>query len=304
MAEPQTSLKSNFQQKSCPADLPIYDSGIDPNGVKLSMDRVLPEAFKNARVVMYGDTNHSNPMVMRPLESQKNLDALRDSGVKHVGIELGKANQPLIDKRYDGAITRDELETALNDKGLMDTVKGNNGGEVTRLYGGLAEYGAQNGIKLHAADPGNGLTLGADGKTTDFDEDARFKDGQLASDLNAMDGKVLLGYGHLHFSTNDSGRNDIEGGLVKMDVHQNRFAFENSRSQMAGDAANGAKFNEVKPDLVYFNDTGTVHTTCSTPESLKNDIKKAAERVAAPAVIPGSLTTTVPKQDVPAMVAP
>lgn len=304
MAEPQKDLRTNFQQQSCPTGLPVYDSGIDPKGVKLSMDRVLPEAFKNAKVVMYGDTNHFNPMVMRPLENQKNLDALRDAGVKNIGTEMVKSHQPLIDKHYDGSITRDELETAWNDGGLMDSLKGNNTGELTRLYGGLAEYGAQNGIKLHAANPGNGYIYGEDGKLKDVGDVARFKDDQLVSDLNAMDGKTLLAYGHVHFSTNDSGRNDIEGGLVKMDVYQNRFDFESIRSAMARDATNGYKFNEAKPDLVYFNDTGTVHTTCATPEVLKNDIQKAAASVAVPEVASEARPTASPRQEVTAAAAP
>lgn len=294
MAEPDTSLKSNFQRQSCPANLPVYDPGIDPQGFKIPVHEVLGSILRQPeRVVVWGDTNHYNPILLRPLEDDRVLETLKNGSVKHIATEAGKKHQPTIDAHYDGALTKEEMEDKFVAEGVAE-YKGSY--DFVLLHAKLAEYGAKNDIKLHAINPRNGYVTDENGNTT-FSMSARLQDDQLVSDLNGLDGKTLLAYGAAHGSVSNSGFDAINGGYIKMDVHRDRQHYDYAKAQTKENHEQGGEpTNEVKPHLVYFLNQGTVHTTCATPPALKADIERVAANFAAsiPTAAPDNI---VPNQD-------
>jgi hypothetical protein len=54
------------------------------------------------------------------------------------------------------------------------------------------------------------------------------------------------------------------------------WKYERSKDDLKFDNERGITINDIKPDLIYFQDSSTVHTTCATPDILKKGIENLA----------------------------
>lgn len=278
-------LKDKFQESACPHDLPIYDAGIDPNGIKIPFQSVIRAAAPHADILVVGDTNHDNPGIRETVNGQDTLNAIRDSGFTHIGVETSRRMQHWVDKLNDGALTRQEFESKIDMS--LSVSQGNEDGGWTRQIGAMAEYSRDNNITFEFVDPDNGNQFCDESLPTDEYKSCdiqkwkdRFQDDALAAHMNAnvqAGGKGLLLYGSAHFSVDNGTRDGISGNVVKVDIYQNRQEYEADKILHRENYETGINTNTVKPDMIYFKDTQTLHTTCETDPALKGDQQKAAD---------------------------
>lgn len=300
-------LKEKFQQNACPADLPVYDSGIDPNGIKLPFSKVLNASAAKADLVVIGDTNHFNPEIRGTLKEADNLQAVAKSGFTHIGVETSARMQHWVDKYNDGALTRPEFEGKIDMS--LSVAQGNEDGAWTRQIGTMVEFSKQNDIKFEFVDPGNGNqycdeTLPeSEQKSCDIKKwKDRFQDDKLAEHLDSnlkAGGKGLLIYGSAHFSVDNGTREGFSGSMVKIDIYKNRMEYEADKIGVHKEnAENGLATNSVKPDLIYFKDTQTLHTTCTTDPSLKERLQNEVEQKSSAehSYVPSSVSPAVRQQ--------
>lgn len=296
MVQPAVPLKETFQQNSCPANLPIYDSGITPAGVSVPLAAVIGAAAPHADILSVGDSDHFNPAVRGSLGTDAVLDQLKRSGITHIGVEVSHRMQHWIDKLNDGALTREEFERKIDLS--LSVTQGNEKGDWTRQLGRTAAFARDNGMKLQFIDPDNGSHFCDETTLSASEYEAcdvrkwkqRFQDDALAGELNASvpagsGNKALLLYGQAHLSVDNGTRQQIDGRVIKIDVFESRAAYEADKMGLhKRNAEAGINTNQIKPDLIYFLDTQTVHTTCATPPALAASIEAAAaiERAKAP----------------------
>lgn len=288
------SLSKEFKNKSCPADLPMYDSGINPQGTPASLAQVITAAAPHARIVHFADTNHFDPSVRGKMAEQANLDALKKSGFTDIAIESSRGLQHWNNKLVDGALTRPEFEQKINM--AISVAQGNEEGQWTRQIGKMAEYARDQGMRLHFADPNNGEGW-CDQKSPEAEYERcekervldRYDDtGALGPALrDPTKDKVFLLYGAAHFSLDNGSREAAGGNFLKLDVYKDRQAYEGNKIDYKADHQSGIPTNQIKPDLVYLIDEQRVYTTCQTAPALKQDVEalgpeKPAATMAAP----------------------
>lgn len=289
MAEqnPQQLLASTFTQSACPADLPMYDSGISPQGLKIPLAQIIATSAPHADVFMYGDTDHHNVGLRGEMGKPENLEAIKKSGFTDISIETSKGLQAWNNAYVDGALTRDDLKAQISP--ALIAAKGNEKGEWTQQILNTAEFAKTNGLNLHFSDPNNGsVVCGVDMSAEQCDiaeTKDRYQDTQLSADhaarlaeptANNQPRKILQIYGSAHYSVDNGSRESIGGKTVKMDVYADRAAYESDKTIFKEENKRGVNVNEIKPELVYFLDSGTLHTTCATPPALAADLEQAA----------------------------
>jgi|GEM_PF-2307124 hypothetical protein len=287
------AMRKNFESQSCPADLQMYDSGIDPAGTKASFAQVIKAAAPHARVVHFADTDHFDPSVRGVMDNRENLEALRTSGFSDIAIEAPHWLQRWNDKLVDGAVTRPEFEENIH-RALSGT-QGNGDGSWTRQIGMTAEYARDNGMRFHFADPQNG------GKWCDESKpDAEVQACEKEATLDRYDDrgglgpflkdpakeKTFLMYGAAHFSLDNGSRESTGGSYLKIDVYKDRPAYEGSKDVYKADNDQGIPTNKLKPDLIYLIDEQRVYTTCDTDPALKKDIEAIGPEKQAPVLAP------------------
>ncbi|MBP9050707.1 MAG: hypothetical protein KBC88_00955 [Alphaproteobacteria bacterium] len=281
------TLSAKFQQSACPADLPIYDSGISPQGLKIPLDKVIATAAPYADVFTYGDTDHHNMNVRGEMRKPENLAALKQSGFTDIGFETSKGLQAWNNAYVDGGLGRDEFKTQIAPALMAAT--GNEKGEWTKQILDTAEFAKANEMNLHFADPNNGR-LACDAAMSAEECDiaetkARYQDTQLSADHAArlaepaadnQQRKIFQIYGSAHYSVDNGSREGIGGRMVKMDVYASRADYESDKTILKEENDRGVMVGEIKPELVYLLDSGTLHTTCATPPALAADLEQAA----------------------------
>lgn len=286
------ALSKNFKTQSCPSDLPMYDSGIHPTGTKASFAQVIAAAAPHARIVHFGDTDHTDRSVSGVMAEQSHLDALRNAGFTDIAIEAPQDMQHWNDKLADGALTRQEFEAKIH-PAFMAT-QGNENGDWTRQLGKTAAYARDHGMKFHFADPENGSQWCDQNLSEEAFQSCerantldRYDDtGALGSSLrDPGKGKIFLIYGSAHFSLDNGSREAAGGSYLKIDVYKNRQAYEGDKDIFKEDHANGIPVNQLKPDLIYLIDEQQVYTTCQTASALRSDID---------AITPESATSSLP----------
>jgi hypothetical protein len=280
-------LSAKFQQSACPADLPIYDSGISPQGLKLPLDKVIATAAPHTDVFMYGDTDHYNLSVRGEMQKPENLAALKKSGFTDIAFETSKGLQSWNNAYVDGGLNRDELKAQISP--ALIAAKGNEKGEWTKQILDTAEFAKANEMNLHFADPNNG-SLACDAALSAEECDIaetkdRYQDTQLSADHAArlaepaadnQQRKIFQIYGSAHYSVDNGSRESVGGRTVKMDVYANRGAYESDKTILKEENDRGVMVGEIKPELVYLLDSGTLHTTCATPPALAADLEQVA----------------------------
>ncbi len=280
MEQNSGSLRKEFQSRSCPANLPMYDSGINPTGTKASIAQVITAAAPHARVIHYADTDHFDSSVRGMMADKGNLDTLKKAGFTDIAIEAPQGLQHWNDKLVDGALTRPEFEEKIHR--ALAVAQGNEEGAWTRQIGKTAEYARDNDMRLHFADPQNGAKW--------CDEalpDAQYQSCEKERVLDRYDDttglgpllkdpakdKTFLMYGAAHFSLDNGSREAAGGSYLKIDVYKDRPAYEGSKDAYKSDNDHGIPTNKLKPDLVYLMDEQRVYTTCETSPALKNDVE-------------------------------
>lgn len=277
------SLSAKFSRSACPAGLPVYDSGIDPAGKKVALADVVGLAARHADIVQIGDTNHFNTDgVIIPATSPSVLKTFQAAGGTDIAIEIPQDRSLILDAFEKDSIGTEEFKRRMH-MNLIAT-QGNEKGQWTQQVVAIAEHAKTSGMKLHFADPQNGNAFCASDLSTKAFESCevsrtndRYQDEPLAAYLNeATSGKTLLVYGANHFSVNNGSREALDGTLVKIDTYANRMEYERSKDDLKFDNERGITINDIKPDLIYFQDSSTVHTTCATPDILKKGIENLA----------------------------
>lgn len=280
MGQNPVSLRNEFQGRACPADLPMFDSGIDPAGTTASIAQVIKAAAPHARVIHYADTDHFDASVRGMMGDQNNLETLKESGFTDIAIEASRGLQHWNDKLVDGALTRPEFEEKIHR--ALSVAQGNEDGAWTRQIGKTAEYARDNNMRLHFADPQNGS-----GWCDETLPDPAYQACERERILDRYDDRAGLGpflkdpakdkifllYGAAHFSLDNGSREAAGGDYLKIDVYKDRPAYEGGKEAYKADNDQGIPTNKRKPDLVYLMDEQRVYTTCETPPALKNDIE-------------------------------
>lgn len=297
MATNFPALNSEFKKQSCPADLPMHDSGINPQGTQASFAQVIAAAAPHARIVHFADTDHFDSSIVGVMNNRANLEALRTSGFTDIAIEAPRGLQHWNDKLVDGALTRPEFEKKIHM--ALSVAQGNGEGAWTRQIGMTAEYARDHGMRLHFADPNNGSGW-CDEKLPNAEYDRcetarvldRYDDRQGLGPFlkDPAKDKTFIMYGAAHFSLDNGSRESTGGSYLKIDVYKDRPAYEGSKDVYKVDNDNNIPTNQLKPDLIYLIDEQRVYTTCQTAPGLKQDIeslgqdKPTATLTAAPPV--------------------
>lgn len=287
------AMRKNFESQSCPADMPMYDSGIDSVGTKASFAQVIKVAAPHARIVHFADTDHFDPSVRGVMDNRENLDALRTSGFTDIAIEASRGLQHWNDKLVDGALTRPEFEERIHR--ALSVTQGNEDGSWTRQIGMTAEYARDHDMRFHFADPQNGS-----GWCDEAKPDAEYQTCENDRTLDRYDDRSGLGpflkdpakdktflmYGAAHFSLDNGSRESTGGSYLKIDVYKDRQAYEGSKDVYKADNDQGIPTNKLKPDLIYLIDEQRVYTTCQTNPTLKKDIEAIGPEKQAPVLAP------------------
>lgn len=287
MADPdQTTLsKQKTLQASCPADLPIEDSGIEPQGIKISFPRVIKATAPHADILSIGDTNHYNHKIRALTGTDEFLKQVKQSGITHFGVEVSYEMQYLINKFNRDEISIKEFEYHI-DQSLMVS-QGNELGQWTKQLVKTADFAKRNGISFEFWNPDNGVHF-CDPNSPNYKEcdikkwKERFQDKELADYLNTTIApnsgrKGLIVYGAGHFSVDNGTRDRIEGRIVKIDIYASRAQYEEALTgNLRASARDGINLNQIKPDFVYFTDTGTLHATCATSPALRAAVETEA----------------------------
>lgn len=274
-------MADELAMSSSPARSPSYNG--DPEldqGRKLSFASVLSIAAPSAKVIVVGDSDHHNAGVRGIMGRTENLEAAYSAGIRHIVAETGLSVQEDIDAYRSGRLTKDELYTTLHDK--LSTTQGNSTGQWTRQLVEMADFAKKTGMQAHidytgyepvesTAKPGSDQHY----RETTAESKRRFDDRPVAERFNGMEGRILMQVGHIHFSLDNGSREAVQGGMIKVDVYASRADYLKNQS-LRHNLNSEIGAHALKPELVYFQDTGTVHTTETTPPDLKARIAGAA----------------------------
>lgn len=297
-ANGQNQLKDRFNLASVPADLPSYDSGLNGQSVQTPFSQVIRSAGQNADLIMIGDTDHADVSIRGLAVTQNNMVAMAEAGITHLYVEVDQKLQPLADKliqnRNDPNAAAEFGREFNKDYGSST---GNETGAYTRQLTQTILTADKLGIQVHFANPGNGWKEydQADQYAAENPDDAqgieeklkvasevRLDDRQLAEFINetSRGEKSVMIYGSSHGSRFGDFENSYDGNAIKIDVYSDPQQYREKMEIDKESAKMGMKFNEDKPELVYFKDSQTAAMTYNTPQDLSQSLR---ENGAAPA---------------------
>ena len=226
------------------------------SGYALKLGDALKAAFSQSDLVILGDTEHTNSVVVKALEDPDMIRSAAEAGVTHIMSERGQ-------------------DESMN----------------LQLYD-LCE---QLHMQLHNIDPMLGaekrpIFKGGEAQVLKMTSDRIGMDStHLAPNIrNAVpEGeKGLVIYGAAHFTTEEDPLVLASMDILKIDVYEDHAHYKesmalnksfNRRSEVLNHDDRRVYTNV--PEAVYFIDKGTIHTTADTPDWFKAKL----EALAAPA---------------------
>ncbi|MDB5491713.1 MAG: hypothetical protein JWO78_1562 [Micavibrio sp.] len=288
----QNPLKDRFNLASVPADLPSYDSGLNGQQIQMPFSQVIKSVGQNADLIMIGDTNHKDAGIRGLAVTRDNMVAMAESGISHLYVEIDQKLQPLAEKLIENKNDPHALaEFGREFNKDYGDATGNDNGIYTRQLAETILTGDKLGIKVHFANPGNGWKEYGEAERyanenpndaqgieqrLKLGRDARFDDKQLAGFINetSRGEKSAMIYGSSHASRFGDFENSYDGRAVKVDVYNNPQQYQEKMDiDKEALALNGMKFNEDKPELVYFKESQTAAMTYNTPPEMSQNLR-------------------------------
>jgi hypothetical protein len=122
-----------------------------------TQNAALTQTLCAAKYTVIGDTNHASTAITGALASDAFISGATACGVKHLFLEIGHNTQALVDDLAEKRISREDFATqkAGSDADLL----GDGPAAIKQKWLGYADLiarAAEAGVKIHAADFGNG----------------------------------------------------------------------------------------------------------------------------------------------------
>lgn len=289
-----------------PANLQIIESGLTGQAIKISLPEVIKSAAEKSDLTIIGDTNHFDVDIRRDAMSKNSLISMAEAGVTHLFVEVDQTLQHLVDdliKNKDSPDAKEKFSRAFFEEYGNST--GNESGLYTRQLVDTILIADKLGIKVHFANPANGrqeINIAEEyAQKHPDDKDgireryeiankARFNDPELAGFIKhtSKNEKSVLIYGSKHGSRFEDFEKFYDGSTIKIDVYSKHSDYIDNVKTFGAIMSEDMRFNEDKPELVYFREGQIALPTYNTPHELLKSLSEKGKLIDVPALKEGS----------------
>ena len=305
-----------------PSNLRTSESGLTGQAIQTSFEQVIRSTAQNSDLTIIGDSNHSKVEIRNDAMNTESLIAMAETGVTHLFVEVDQTLQPLADDLIQNKSSPDAKEKfsrAFYEE--YGDAKGNETGAYTRQLIDTILTADRLGIQVHFANPANGReesNAAEEYAENNLDDEegikakyeiankARFNDQQLAEFINqtAKGEKSVVIYGSSHASRFGDFEKFYEGSTAKIDIYNNVSEYAQQIKVYDDVSSKDLRFNEDKPEMVYFKEGQTALPTYNTPPEVLKDLSRNGKLIDSPAPREGTEITDPALIQKPAANAP